>query len=251
VITDRTAEVPRLRTKVLTRLAEEIAAAKPERLVVVHGAGSFGHPLVERNRIDRGVRGLRGRLDWAETQCWQNVLNVEVAATLGRAGVPAMPCQTSAVTLLRDGRIARMDVAALRGFVDAGLVPVLPGVPCCDLVRGCAILSGDAIAPYVARRLRFDLVVHATDVDGVYDADPHAVPAAARFAVIDRRTWPQVRRAVRASAAVDVTGGMQAKVGEAVRWARRGVPSRIVDADLPGRVRDALRGRPVGTLVRW
>ena len=251
VITDRTAEYPKLRTAALTRLALEISSARVEHLVVVHGAGSFGHPMVARSGIDKGVRDLRGRLAWAETQCWQNVLNVEIAATLGRAGLPALPVQASATATMREGRLRRMDLTALRGLIEARMIPVLFGTPAWDEEQGCSILSGDVLAPYLAHRLGFDFVVHATDVNGVYDADPHVDPDAAPFPKVDRRTWPIVRRALRRSAAIDVTGGMLVKAGEMVRWAKRGVRGRIVDANTPGRVRDALRGKAVGTLVCW
>ncbi len=251
VITFKSAGEPRVRWSVLRRLAAEIAAARPERLVVVHGAGGFGHPMVERTGIHRGVRNDADRLAWAETQCWQNVLDVQVAATLCRAGIPAVPCQPSAAAVLRDGRLERMDLWAVEGMVGAGMTPVLFGVPAFDRVRGCAILSGDAIAPFVAARLGFDLVVHATDVDGVYEADPRKVRGARRFRRIDRRSWPSVRGALGRCTTTDVTGGMLGKVVELVAWARRGVRARIVDARNPGRVRGALAGRGAGTLVEW
>ena len=251
VITDRSAEYPKLRTAALTRLAREIAAARVDQLVVVHGAGSFGHPIVARTGIDKGVHDLRGRLAWAETQCWQNVLNVEIAATLGRAGLPALPLQPSALAVLRDGRLRRMDLTTVKGLLRAGMIPVLFGTPAWDEKRGCSILSGDVIAPFLAHRLGFDLVIHATDVDGVYDADPHVDPDAEPFPVVDRKTWSIVRRALRRSAAIDVTGGMLSKAGELVRWAQRGVRGRIIDANAPGRLRDALKGKAVGTLVSW
>jgi isopentenyl phosphate kinase len=251
IITEKASEVPRVRVRALRRLAEELAGCRFERLVVVHGAGSFGHPIVKHAGLDRALRGLRGRLAWAETQCWQNVLDVEVAATLGRAGIPAVPCQPSATAVMRDGRLHRMDLGAVAGLLGVGMVPVLFGVPCYDQVRGVSILSGDLIAPYVAANLGIDRVVHATDVDGVFDADPHLSPDARPFERIDRTNWGRVRRALDASAATDVTGGMLGKVTEMVRWAKRGVEARIVDGNQPGRLRDALRGRPVGTRVTW
>lgn len=251
IITEKATEVPRMRVRALRRLAEELAGAKVERLVVVHGAGSFGHPIVKRTGLDRSLRGLRGRLAWAETQCWQNVLDVEVSATLGQAGIPAVPCQPSAMAVMRDGRLRRMDLSAIRGLLEVGMVPVLFGVPCYDEVRGVSILSGDLIAPYAAAHLGLDQVIHATDVDGVFDADPHLSPQARPFERIDRENWRRVRRALHASIATDVTGGMLGKVTEMVRWAKRGVEARIVDGNQPGRLRDALRGRPVGTRVTW
>lgn len=251
VITQKALGVPRVRSTTLRRLAREIAAARPRRLVLVHGAGSYGHPIVQATGIDRGVRDFRGRLAWAETQCWQNVLDVQIAASLGRAGVPAIPCQPSAMAVMRGGRIHRMDLAAVEGLLDTGMVPVLFGVPAYDRSRGCSILSGDQIAPFVASRLRFDLVVYVTDVDGVYDADPRVFPDAVRFPTIDGQTWPRVREALTPARKGDVTGGMRGKILELVGWARRGTRACVVDGNTPGRVRDALLGRPVGTVVEW
>jgi isopentenyl phosphate kinase len=251
VITDKRGGEPVARLDEIERLAREIAAARPARLVIVHGAGSFGHPIVERTGLLRGRKGDAWRLAWAETQCWQNLLDVQVTATLGRAGIPAVPCQPSAMSVMRDGRLARMDLPAIEGLLSLGLVPVLFGVPAFDRTGGCSILSGDVLAPFVAAKLGIGRVLHATDVDGVFDADPHAMPKAERFQRIDRRNWPTVRKSLRGSAAIDVTGGMLGKVTEAVEWARRGVRARILDATRPGRLRDALARKAVGTEVRW
>ena len=99
--------------------------------------------------------------------------------------------------------------------------------------------------------LGLSLVIHATDVDGVYDADPALSRHARRIDVIGRRNWNRVRRSLGASRSIDVTGGMKGKVTELVRWARRGIRARIIDATVPGRLAAALREAGVGTLVRW
>jgi isopentenyl phosphate kinase len=50
---------------------------------------------------------------------------------------------------------------------------------------------------------------------------------------------------------VDVTGGMAGKVASLLALAGTGVVSRIVSAEIPGRIASALRGEAVGTLVTW
>ena len=50
VLTDK-ARLRRARPAAIARLAKELAGA-PESLLVVHGAGSFGHILARRHRLD-------------------------------------------------------------------------------------------------------------------------------------------------------------------------------------------------------
>jgi isopentenyl phosphate kinase len=251
VVTDKRAEEPRVRREVVSRLAREIADAAPRPLVLVHGAGSFGHQIVRRTRLHEGLHGPRSLLDWGETQRLQYDLDSEVAGLMLAEGLPVVPCQASATAVMRAGTLVSMDLGAVRLMVEHGAVPLLYGVPAVDLDQGCSILSGDQIAPYVASGLGIDRLVHATDVDGVFEEDPGLSPAAQRFDRIDAASWPEVRRRLGGSKAIDVTGGMAGKVEALLNAARGGLEVRIVDANVPGRLASALRGEAVGTLVLW
>lgn len=251
VITMKSSGRPAVRKKVMRRLAAEIASAGVRPMVIVHGAGSFGHTIVKRTGIDREIKGEKGLMDWSEAQLGQNVLNVQVARILLEESVPAFACQPTGMVVMEAGRLRSLDARSLEGLVSAGLVPVLFGVPAFDRRGGCAILSGDVLAPAAAHRLGIGLVVHATDVDGVYEKDPSVDKAARRIDVIDRGNWRKVGTMLGASRSVDVTGGMKGKVEELVRWARKGIRARIVDATAAGRLAEALAGKDVGTLVRW
>jgi len=255
LLTDKTSPRLEVRKDVLTRLASEIFEAAPRPLVIVHGAGCFGHEIVKRTGIHRGldVGGDRDAalLAWAETGRLQYELDVIVAGALVDAGIPAVPVQASATAILRGGVLESMDIAALDLTMAQGAVPLLYGVPAVDREQGCAILSGDAIAPYLAEHLGLDLIVLATNVDGVFEADPSQVAGASPIARIDETNWDEVRARLGGSAGTDVTGGMLGKVEKLVGIARGGATIRIVNGTVPGRVASALRGEPVGTLVAW
>ena len=251
LITDKRGDRPRIRRQTLARLASELAAAPAGTLVaLVHGAGSFGHGQVLRAALQEGARTRAQRLAWAEIQVLQNELNAEVCRALVAAGLPAMPCQPSAAAVLSGRGLVSFFDEALRGFVEQGLLPVLYGVPALDLRQGCAILSGDILAPELASRLGATRLLYATDVDGVFTADPRLDPAARCLGRITPGTWPEVESALRGSGSVDVTGGMRGKITALLqRVVRDGLSARIFDGNLPGQLLAALRGRSVGTLV--
>jgi isopentenyl phosphate kinase len=90
-------------------------------------------------------------------------------------------------------------------------------------------------------RLGAERLVFATDVDGVYDQ-----PGGRVLAELNLRRLA----AVRFGDVGDVTGGMAAKVEEALRAAEAGVEVMIVNGLHPSRVLDALLGRPtLGTRI--
>lgn len=51
VITDKNSKYPKLNKKNLKRVCKEICEVMPFPLILVHGAGSFGHPIVKKYDI--------------------------------------------------------------------------------------------------------------------------------------------------------------------------------------------------------
>ena len=250
VITDKTSETPKVDFSNLNRLADEIAEAKIDRLILIHGAGSYGHVIVKKTGISAGIKTKEQVLAFAETQRLQNKLNSIVCKALIERGVPAIPCQASSHAIMDKGRLVKMDTDTVSGFLDTGLVPVLYGVPAYDTAQKCSILSGDQIAPYLALKLGFKKIIHGSDVDGVFTADPKKDPNAKQISEINSQNLDQVRVWLTGSSATDVTGGMFGKVNELLGLAKEGVESIIVNALTPGNIRKVLNGeRVIGTVI--
>jgi isopentenyl phosphate kinase len=145
-----------------------------------------------------------------------------------------------------------MDLAAVRGLLRLGMVPVLYGVPAYDEERGCSILSGDELTVFLARGLGASRVIHGVDVDGVYTDDPKANPQAELIKIIDEGNVDAVLAALARSSKPDATGGILNKVSKLVELAKAGVECEIVNAAKPGVVARALRGeRGLGTLIKF
>lgn len=251
MITDRKDERPRLRSRRLTRIAQEIWDGwRPgeSSLIIIHGAGSFGHPIVRRTGIDRGVREGSQRIAMGETQRLQSELNAKVVRQLLRAGLPAFPVQPSASAVMEAGQLVSLDTDALEGLVDAGIVPVLNGVPAFDRVQVCSILSGDQIAGFLYRRVGAERILHGTDVRGIYAADPSQDPKARFLPELNLGSETALPDGIAGSSATDVTGGMRAKL-EGMRQA--GAQGQVFDATRTGNVRRALLGEIVGTRIVW
>jgi len=62
VITDKFSKIPKVNLKNLKRISTEISHVynkKKNPLVIVHGVGPFGHVIVHKTGIDRGIKNKK------------------------------------------------------------------------------------------------------------------------------------------------------------------------------------------------
>lgn len=238
----------------LNRLAREIAGGfdpQHRRLVLVHGAGSFGHPITKRTGIHKGLLSPEDLVSFATVQRWQNQWNVIVVEALQNQQVPAIPIQPSSHAVMEKGRIVSFSLDVIEGVLELGMLPVLYGVPAYDKALGSTILSGDQIVSYLGEKLKADKVILGTNVDGLFTGDPKEEPDAELIETVTRKDLVEVRRYLVKPSGADVTGGMSGKFREIVRLAERGITCLIINAGTAGTVEAALTGEKVkGTLIR-
>jgi isopentenyl phosphate kinase len=248
VITDKRRRFA-VRRAVLKRLASELTAVRGA-LLVVHGGGSFGHPLASKYNIAGGYGDKRQLMGLSLTHRAMERLNAHVIEALQEAGLPAIAIQPSACAVVSDGRIQSMELAPIKKLLELGLVPVLYGDAVPDLSRGMCILSGDQLVVHLARELGAGRVILGVDVNGVYTGDPKVNHNAKLVPEITPTNWPEVAESIGLAEGRDVTGGMANKVRELLALAERGVEAEIVNATKPGTLRRVILGeRGLGTRV--
>lgn len=240
LITKKTANKPTLNKKNLTRICREVASAHPKsKLILIHGAGSFGHPIVAASGIDKGIKNQKQKIAFAETQKLQNELNVLVCKDLQKFGMPAFPLQASASAIMEKGKLKYLDINVIKRCLDIELVPVLFGTPAFDTVQGCSILSGDEIAAYLTKKLKTKRVIFATDVDGVLDSSNRIITNLDKEASKNLNGIPNSK--------IDVTGGM---IGKVEIFLRNGLKCEVINGNKKGFIKRSLLGEVgLGTTV--
>jgi isopentenyl phosphate kinase len=246
VLTDK----DRLRTPypaAIRRLAAEAAAVRGP-LLVVHGAGSFGHILAARHRLNEGGTAPARRAAAARVQADVRELDRLVVEALNRAGLSAVPIPPAAVLVLDDGNVSTVDVTGFLEFSSMGFTPVTFGDVVRDRQRGVSICSGDLMMLELARAFRPDRAVFAADVDGLFTADPKRRKSARLLETVGPKDLDQIEFSTRSR--TDVTGSIEGKVRRMFQIAEHASECMIVNGNVKNRVRDALRGRRViGTRI--
>jgi len=243
-------ELETLDEDTLSSVIRQIAAVhRSRRLVVVHGAGSFGHFQAKEFGVQGGSledpRVVRG---FAETRASVTKLNTKIVDALVREKVNAVGLSPCAFWDSRGCSAASVEI--IRGLVGRGFVPVLHGdaIACGDR---SVILSGDKIVADLAEVLRPKVVLFLSNVNGIYNKPPSCEGAILipRIEVVPNG-WSCVGIEFE-SAAHDTTGGMRGKVEEAAAIALGGVDVVVARAGSEAAL-VALRGKgdlEDGTLV--
>jgi isopentenyl phosphate kinase len=252
VITKKEAKKPSINNENLNRISAEIADSRIDRLIIVHGAGSFGHPFASEYSIGSIIKDeadfKEKKMGFCITQSWVKKLNTMVCDSLREKGVFAVSIHPSSFISTRDGRINTCDLNLMDRYLDSGFVPVLHGDVVLDMnpsVKIC-VLSGDQIIKFLGENQKPERVILGTDVDGIYDKDPNKYDDAEMLEVVT--SFDQL--SAEGSLNVDVTGGMQGKLKELLDLAQIGVQSEIINAGKANVVKKALKGETVGTTIK-
>lgn len=237
ILTDKNREMA-ARAEELSRIALEISS-RSQGLVLVHGAGSFGHIPAKKYSLPQkfSQEGLRVTHNSVARLCDL------VIEALGQAGVESLPVHPLSCVLLRDGRIQGLFLDPIREMLDDGILPVLHGDVAMDIARGAGIVSGDQLVTYLARVLQADTVAVGSNVNGI-------LVSGKPLAQITRAEYPEFESAIGSSAGVDVTGGMRGKLLELLDLADLGIESMIFNAGTNGNIIRALNGESIGTRIR-
>jgi isopentenyl phosphate kinase len=223
------------------RIAKELARVQ-DRLILLNGAGSFGHIPVKRFGLDEGF-AKRKVGNFAKTKLQLLKLQEMLVSVLCDHGIPVVPFTPSSFMVARSGRLCRAELAPIRKFVELGFVPLLGGDLIPDLEQGWRVVSADQMASWIAPRIGASMIIYGTDVDGLYSSDPKTRKDARLLETISYSEIHKIAGSAMRSRMPDVTAGMQGKLFEARRAAKKGVQVVIMNLRKPKNLRSILKGR--------
>lgn len=264
LITDKTQPYTPL-LDVMDDLAVQIATAlrtQPDlRLVLGHGAGSFGHvpaseyktrdglpratPLVYRERDETEDNYWKG---FAEVWYQASALNRHLMQALHKVNIRAISLPPSCSVIASEGRISVWETTPIRMALASGIVPVIFGDTVFDEVRGGTILSTEDLFTHLARALNPERILLA----GIEAAVWGDFPARTRkVEKITPRSFNEIKQGVGKSAAADVTGGMESKVKQMLDLVEEipGLDVQIFSGKELGNIVLALTGEMLGTVI--
>ena len=163
-------------------------------VVVVHGAGSFGHVMAEKLKILKNADPAAVSLIHRDV----TELNLRVMDVFYTEGFPCISFAPHCF-INNEKNIFR----CFSEYMDNGIIPVTYGdIYVKDSVA--KIISGDDLVYDISKVLNPEKVIFVTDVDGIYDKNPKIHPDAKKIELFDDFEMENLNP--------DVTGGMKKKI---------------------------------------
>ena len=241
-----TAGSDRLDIEAMSRLVGQVVRLRASGIDVVcvsSGARAAG-------RHELGRRGTPGHIP--SRQAYASIGQHRLMATWGML-FDAYDTVVAQVLLTRRDLADRQGYLnarnTLRDLIEAGTVPIVNenDAVALDQVLAARIGENDTLSALVANLIDADALVLLTDVDGLYDADPHSNPDAKLLSRIERVDASV--EAVAGGARGPGTGGMATKLNAARIATQGGVDVVIASGRHPNILGEIAQGTAHGTLI--
>jgi len=264
LITDKTQPYTPL-LDMMDDLALQIATtlqAQPNlRLVIGHGAGSFGHvaaseyktragyprpsPLAHRERDQNEENYWEG---FAEVWYQASTLNRYVMKALHKANVRAISLPPSSSVIASEGKVSVWETTPIRMALSSRIVPVIFGDVVFDEIRGGTILSTEDLFMHLARALSPERILLAGLESAVWQDFPARTK---KLEKITPQIFDQISAGIGKAEGADVTGGMESKVRQMLELIENNseLTIQIFSGTEPGNIVRALTGETLGTVI--
>ena len=209
-----------------------------EPIVVVHGGGSFGHYWSVRYNMHtepakynrKGVSVVKNSM----VELNKIILDSFLKHSLNPYCLPP-------TNFMFSNKADLKKVREIAKIAKAGLVPISYGDVMWHGKNKFFILSGDRIMGILSKILKPRLVIFVLNVDGVYS---NMKTKKLLYEIKGKKTTISEVK-------MDITGGMNRKIKEAISISKRGTNVFLVNGNKPNRIVTAIRyGKFDGTLFR-
>lgn len=225
-----------------------VLAKLDERVLLVHGGGSFGHPVASKY-FGKNVEKFSFE-GFFEVNKSMRRLNSKVLEILKREGLSVFPFQTSSIFYMKNSKLVLSNQEIVENFLDRGVIPVFSGDVGLTDDGGMVIISGDQIIKHLSNIFDIRFIVMGTDVDGLFTKNPSKFSEADLIPEINPESWENISSYVDFTSEEDMTGGMMEKIDILVELARNGVESHVINIREPENLLKVVKSdKKVGTKI--
>jgi isopentenyl phosphate kinase len=245
VITDKTKEKT-FKQKIMNSLSESIKKSK-QQMIIVHGAGSFGHILAKKYELNEGYKSDGQIKGFSETHEMVQYLNSLVLKSLQKYDIPAVSISPHSIVKLDNRKLSKMDFKIFADYLGKKFIPVTFGDVVLDKKLGFSICSGDLLVEILADYFKPEKIIFAIDEDGLYTSNPKIDKKAKLIKKTSKKELEELSTKLDKHA--DVTGGMGGKIETIKKISKLGIDTVLLNGNKPDRLYKVLVGEETKSTV--
>ena len=253
VITDKSKSIPTPRLENINNLSSEISdlyKLGKYKFILVHGAGSYGHPIAKMHSLYLGMKTVKQKMAFSKINQAMLDLNKIIMQNLIKKDLPVINFIPHTFIIQTAGKFTGMQIKSINQCLINNQIPVLYGDCVLDSKWGCSILSGDTIVSYLAQKLGANKVIFMSDVNGIYDSDPKQNPQAKLIRQINNKNLAKVLTGLTSYNKFDVTGEMKGKILK-IKKDLRSIEVNIINGLNKNNLKKIMQQNQIGTRLQF
>ena len=203
-----------IRKEIVKNAVQQIIDAN-EPLILIHGGGSFGHPLAKKYKIAKGkdISIKNQILGLTKTHQAMNNFNSFLVNLFIEKNYPVLSIQPSSIFIKDSNEISFQSIDIIESSLNLNILPILYGDIVLDKHQSFSIISGDQIIFELCEHLKqfqVSKVIFTMETDGIFIQDKDS-------------SFPKLAKNVHArdlnslnlaslEQKIDVTGGIEGKI---------------------------------------
>ena len=236
------------RINVIKSAVKQIIDAN-EKIILIHGGGSFGHPLAKKYSVFDGIdKSIPNQIfGVVETHHSMIRFNSYLIEQFLEVKYPVLSIQTSSIFIKKSNKISLESLDALETALDLKIMPVLYGDVLFDKKGSFSILSGDEIILKLCENLKsyhISKVVFAMESDGIYKSDDLG---GNNCKLITECYSSELDDLILADLGqkIDVTGGMKNKLKIIKKICKLNIPVQLINGLTEGNIFKSLKNQKI------
>jgi len=204
------------------------------KLILIHGGGSFGHPLAKQYAISKGIDvSIKNQiLGLTKTHHAMNEFNSFIVNSFLEKNYPVLPIQPSSIFIRDSNDIYIHSIDIIETSLNLNILPILYGDIILDTQGSFSILSGDQIIFKLCECIeKFQIlkVIFAMETDGIYIIDKEKDNNKPILATNLYSNQLEFLHLANLEQKIDVTGGIEGKINSIKKICDQNIPVQLIN----------------------
>ncbi|MFX0018909.1 MAG: type 2 isopentenyl-diphosphate Delta-isomerase [Candidatus Hermodarchaeota archaeon] len=218
-----------LREDVINSTIEQIIESN-KKIVLIHGGGSFGHPIAKNYQLSEGLNtSIKNQvLGLSKTHEAMNKLNTIIINKFLKKNYPVLSISPSTIFIKRSQQFVLNSTDPIEISLRLGVLPILYGDIVLEKDGSFSIISGDDIILELCKTLKYfevEKVIFAIEKDGIYVKDGGNIEFASEINFDELKSIELAELEHK----IDVTGGIGRKFEIIKQIAELNIPVQIIN----------------------
>jgi isopentenyl phosphate kinase len=232
---------------VIKNAISEIIESK-KKIIIVHGGGSFGHPIAKKYNINSGIDPTIPNqiFGLAKTHSVMTELNKYIIDEFIKRQISAISIQPSSIFFNVPQKGIIFNFEPIKLSLELGMIPILYGDIMLSSRSNFSILSGDTIILKICEKtedFNISKVVFTMETDGLYiknqDIDEIELAHEINYHQIDTIQLANL------GGKIDITGGIRIKLNNIKEIMKLGIPIQLINGLRENNIYSALNNKSV------